>query len=238
MHMAAPSKQKFIDTVLERLAAKYECPLPQGLKVLDHLVLGILQEGTSFTEALRGYKRLLTNFHDVNEIRVSHPHEIEEALVDLAHKEVKARRLLHALQYVFEITYTFDLESMRRKPIKQAQKQIGKIHGVNDFVLGAVVQRALGGHALPIDQAMVDMLTEVGLVEPGVDVASARAGLESAVAKAKGIDFCLLVSHWAADIDGRDEIVMSLKDSPGLLSLADAAPAKTATKAPAKKKAQ
>ncbi|MGL5095229.1 MAG: hypothetical protein ACRDD1_06550, partial [Planctomycetia bacterium] len=139
--MATPNKQRLVAKLLAHLAKLYPDELPKEATVLDHMLLGVVQEETPFAAAMEAYRRLRVAFPDVNELRVSHRNEIVEQLADVPDAPEKARRILQILQFIFETTYAFDLESMRKKPLKQAQKQLSKISGTTPFVVAAVVQR-------------------------------------------------------------------------------------------------
>lgn len=207
--MVAPNKQRVLTKLLPLLpkpAAEY----PKELTVLDHLLLGVLQEEAALEPALNAYRQLRTVFLDLNELRVSHPNELVDYLSEVPDSEVKARRILQILRFVFETTYTFDLESMRRKPLKQAQKQLSKINGATDYSVAAAVQRALGGHSIPIDNAMVAFLGSIELAEEGETVAQLRGTLEHLIPKAKGVAFSLGVSEIAHNPKLQSEVTSSV----------------------------
>lgn len=211
--MAAPNKQRTVTKALSHLAKVYEDSFSPDLSVLDHLLLGVLQEETSFPIAMQAYDRVRASVYDFNELRVSQAVEVEGMLEGVPDREIKAKRLLDILQFVFETTYSFDLESMRRKPLKQAHKQLSKITGTTDFTVAATVQRALGGHALPIDNAMCGVLAKLELIEPEQPPQEVRGALEHLVPKAKGVAFCLLISAVAAD-EKQDEVLAALLPKP------------------------
>lgn len=211
--MTVPDKQRIVTKILTQLARSYPSTVPPELSVLDHLLIAVIQEGTSFRRALDTYQQVLASFHDLNELRVSHPLEVEERLDGIPDKQSKARRILDILQFVFETTYSFDLESMKRKPLKQAQRQLSKITGTNLFVVAATVQRSLGGHAMPIDEAMGAILARLRLVADGEELERVRTGMEHIVPKSKGQIFCLLVSELVADDQGRDQVLAGLLPS-------------------------
>lgn len=212
--MVTPNRQRALAKLLAVLGKTDAALPPDNLSVLDHLLLAILQEGTTFTRAAEAYRALLENFHDHNELRVSHPREVEQYFPDLPMSELKAKRILSVLQFVFETTYAFDLETMRKKPIKQAQKQLSKISGTTNYTVAATVQRALGGHALPLDQPMSDVLALLDLVDAGESLDQVRASLEHQVPKSSGLQFCLALSEIAADPKRRDKLVEAIVGRP------------------------
>lgn len=233
--MVAPNKQRMVAKILSHLGKVYNDSCPEDLTVLDHLLLGVLQEETTFPNAFEAYQRLRGGFFDFNEMRVSHPDELEDCLEGIPEKKGKAKRLLDILQFVFETTYSFDLETMRRKPLKQAQKQLSKIAGTSEFTVAATVQRALGGHALPVDNAVCSILAKLDIVEEGAAPQEIRGALEHLVPKAKGIAFCLLLSSLAADAENQEQLLSALLPKARKKSAAKQTPAETKAESPKKR---
>src|SRR5262249_28103526 len=146
----------------------------------------------------QAYENLKTKFFDWNEVRVSSVRELEEALAGLSDAESRAQRLIAFLQEVFETTFSFDLEGLQKKGLKQGSKQVMRFGAANDYVGAWVMQRSLGGHAIPLDAPTLRCARRIGLVEPtSEDVEAARASLEHLVPKAKGALFTDAVSNLA-----------------------------------------
>src|SRR5262245_20410002 len=152
---------------------------PVTRPVLEQFVYGVCREGGTRELADRAYRNLQTHFFDWNEIRVSSPREVEEALGDLPDADVKAQRLIGFLQEVFETTFSFDLEPLQKKGMKQAAKQLSRFQAANDYVVAWVVQQSLGGHAIPLDGPTLRVVRRLGLIEGDQDDPEAvRASLE------------------------------------------------------------
>ena len=233
--MAAPNKQRIVNKLLSELGKTYADGLPEDYTVLDHLLLGVIQEDMSPTRAAGVYDRLRTGFHDFNEMRVSHPRELDRFLDGVPGRTTKSKRIVSILQFVFETTYTFDLESMKRKPLKQAQRQLSKIIGANSFTVAATVQRALDGHALPIDDCMCRVLARLQLIEPDGAPEKIRSGLEHLIPKAKGRAFCLLVGELAADTARQESLLAGILPKSALKTAKEAKPPVKKSKPVAKK---
>ena len=98
-------------------------------------------------------------FFDWNEVRVSTVPEVADALEGLPDAGAKAQRIVNFLQEVFEERYSFDLSDISKKGLKQAAKQLARYKGgATDFVVAWVTQRALGGHAVPLDAPTLRVL--------------------------------------------------------------------------------
>ena len=70
------------------------------------------------------------------------------------------------LQEVFEATYTFDLGEIVKKGLKDTARKLRFYkEGVNDYAVAWVVQRTLGGHAIPLDEPTLRVLARLGVIE-------------------------------------------------------------------------
>src|SRR5262249_19589492 len=146
------------------------------------------------------FQALQNHFFDWNEVRVSSVREIEEALGDIPDAELRANRLISFLQEVFETTYSFDLEALHKKGLKQAAKQLARYQAANDYAIAWVIQQSLGGHAIPLDSPSLRVLRRLGLLDEDVeDMEAVRTSLEHLIPKARGPLFTELMSALAHD---------------------------------------
>jgi endonuclease III len=214
------NKQQFVEQVFKVLKKRYE-PADDAEKrlVLEHLLYAIIREGTTRDSADKAFKNLRTQFFDWNEVRVSSPHEIEETLVGIPSAGERASRIIGVLQYWFELYYNFNMEDLAKKGMKDAARQLARMlnevakNGMkesgripvrvidgNDYVVSAVIQQGLGGHAIPLDAPSIRVLRRLGLIEGEQETLEAtRSSIEHYVPKAKGPMFNELISLLAAD---------------------------------------
>lgn len=195
------NKQRVISQVFGALTKQYEPDEPAPRPVLEQLLYAVLREGSTREYADRAFRRLQERFFDWNEVRVSSPHEIEEALDGLSNRAGRAQRLIGLLQEVFETTFSFDLESLHKKGLKQSAKQLGRYQSANDYAVAWVLQQTLGGHAIPLDEPTLRVLRRLGLLDAddAGNLEAARASLEHQVPKARGPLFNELMSLVARD---------------------------------------
>jgi len=171
---------------------------PAPRPVLEEFIYGVCREDATPEEADRAFRRLREHFFDWNEVRVSSPREVEEAFAGLSNPEGRAQRLLAFLQEVFETEFSFDLEKLQKKGLKLAAKQLASYQAANDYVGAWVVQRSLGGHAIPLDAPTRRCARRLGLIDAGhEDGEAARTSLEHIVPKAKGPLFTDALSRLA-----------------------------------------
>jgi endonuclease-3 len=168
---------------------------PASLPVLEQVIFALCRENATAEQARQAYHNLTTRFFDWNEVRVSTIRELEEALAGLSEAESRAQRLVAFLQEVFEERFAFDLEDLHKKGLKQAAKKLMNYGAANDYVGSWVVQRSLGGHAIPVDAATLRCARRLGLIDGAADDPEAsRATLEHLVPKAKGPQFSDAIS--------------------------------------------
>ncbi len=185
-----------------RLAPTDDTPRP----VLEEVVYAICREGATTEDADAAYAALRGHFHDWNEVRVSTVQEVADTLKPLPDTGRRAQRVIGLLQKVFEEEYSFSLEELGKKGLKQAAKQLSRYkEEVDDFVVAWVVQRALGGHAVPLDEPILRVLGRLGVVTPAEteDAESqeaVRGSIEHVVPKARGAELTDLLSLLARDV--------------------------------------
>jgi len=195
------NKQHTVTTLLNVLQKKYDPPEPEARPVLEQLMYAALREGATRAQADKAFKKLVESFFDWNEIRVSQPQEVAEKLGDLPDAGAKAQRIVGLLQEVFETTYSFKLDEIDKKGLKNAAKQLSRMQDSTDFIVAWVLQRSLSGHAIPLDNPTLRVLRRLGLIEGDDDnLESIRATLEHLVPKAKGPVFSDAVSQLAKEI--------------------------------------
>ncbi|NBO93471.1 MAG: endonuclease [Planctomycetia bacterium] len=199
---ATMSKQQVLTQLLDAVES---APQPAiALPVLEQFLYGICREDSTPEMAKQAYENLRKDFFDWNEVRVSTVREIEDALGGLSDASTRAERVIAFLQEVFETTFSFDLEAIQKKGLKQASKTLQGLKAANEYVVGWVIQRSLGGHAIPIDTATLRCARRLGLIDTD-DIETARASLEHQVPKAKGAAFTDTISILAEQSCWEDE---------------------------------
>jgi endonuclease-3 len=199
--MATTTNKQRVLTQLFALHKKaHEAPPPEPRPVLEQFLYALCRQDATREQADRAFRRLRDSFFDWNEVRVSSVRELEEALAGLPNAEARAERLIAFLQEVFETTFSFDLEGLHKKGLKQAAKQLLRYRSADDYVGAWVLQQSLGGHAIPVDGPTLRVSRRLGLIDGDQDDPEAqRASLEHLVPKAKGAAFGELVSTVAAE---------------------------------------
>lgn len=205
---ATTNKQRVLTHLFTACKKQCDRAEPEALPVLEQVLFAICREGTTREQAERAFRNLKERFFDWNEVRVSSTRELEEVLSDLPYADVRAQRLIGFLQEVFETTFSFDLELLHKKGLKQAAKHLSKYEAIkgNDYVVAWVIQHTLGGHAIALDQPSLRVLKRLGLIdgdEP--DLETVRGTIEHLIPKARGALFNELISFLANEYCHEDE---------------------------------
>src|ERR1700730_11822646 len=202
----AVNKQRVLTQVYTSLKNRYGLSTPEARPVLSQFVYALCREGASREQADRAFRNLHDRFFDWNEVRVSSAREIEEALSDLPDAEQRAQRIVSFLQEVFETTFSFDLEGLHKKGLKQATKQLLRYQAASDFVVAWVTLYTLGGHSIPLDAPILRVLQRLGLIEADRgDSEALRSSLEHIIPKVRGPLIGELVSALADEFCWEDD---------------------------------
>ncbi|HVL11863.1 MAG TPA: hypothetical protein VM529_04830 [Gemmata sp.] len=204
---AITNKQQLLTHAQTALKKKYPLPAaePEGepRPLLEELIYAVCREGSTPADADAAYARLRKAFVDWNEVRVSTVQEVGEVLRPLSGPGSRGKRIIGLLQEVFEATYAYDLGELAKKGLKDAARKLRFYKGgVNDYAVAWVVQRTLGGHAIPLDEPTLRVLRRLGVVEE-VDpdsLEAVRGSIEHVIPKARGPEFTDLMSVHAKEL--------------------------------------
>lgn len=204
---AITNKQQLLAHAQAALKKRFPLPAAEARAeprpLLEELLYAVCREGCTPAEADAAYDRLRKGFFDWNEVRVSTVREVTEVLRPLPAAGTRAKRIIGLLQEVFEDRYAFDLSDLGKKGLKDTARKLRLYKGgVNDYAVAWVVQRTLGGHAIPLDEPALRVLRRLGIIEE-VDpenLEGLRGSIEHLVPKARGPEFTDLLSLLAREL--------------------------------------
>lgn len=186
---------------LYKVARKHYQPIlpPANRSVLEHLVYACCLEDSSYVAADEVFAKLLENYFDWNEIRVTTSLELSELMKGLHDPVAAANRLRKALHGLFESRYSFDADFLKKENLGKAIEQLEKFKGVSPFGVASVAQLALGGHSIPVDKALLTLLHTIAAITDEEFQQAKVPGLERTIPKNKGAEFSSLVHQLAAE---------------------------------------
>jgi hypothetical protein len=187
---------------LYKVLKKHYKPImpPANRPAMEHLLYGCLLENARFDVADEAFAKLKELYFDWNEIRVTTVTELAEGMGGIPDASAAAQRVKRALQSIFEGSYSFDIETLKKQNLGKAEKDLEKVNGASPFVRAYVTQNALGGHSIPISKGAVDVLYAVGIINETEADKGIVPGLERAIPKNKGVEFGSLLQQLAADL--------------------------------------
>jgi endonuclease-3 len=198
--MASPSRTSQLNKLHKVVKKRYTHVSPDLERpVFEQLVFACCLENAHYDRAEQAYAALEQNFFDWNEIRVTTIRELSEVIACLPDPPAAANRVKRVLQSVFEGTYSFTLEELRKQNLGPAIARLRKIDGAAHFAVAYVTQVALGGHAIPVDAGVLGALEVVGLVGQQDVEAGVVPGLERAIPKSRGLEFASQLHQLGAD---------------------------------------
>jgi endonuclease III len=199
--MSIADKSREVQRVVTLLKTKYDAPARrEPMSVLETVIYAVLADGTTTGRADAAFQRLRTNYFDWNEVRVSALVELQEQLSDLPEPEQRAARLKGCLRFIFESTYGFDLEQLKKVPMKELAVRLEKMPGISDYLINRVIRDGLGGTAMPLDSATVRVLTRLHIIDEKTSTDMLCGSLSRQIPRARSWEFCHVLSELAAEV--------------------------------------
>lgn len=193
---------------------------------VDAVVYAFVSAFTTEANAAKIIKRINSHFVDVNDLRVSRPEEIVEVFGEMTDAAAaSAEAMTTALNAIFEKYDKVSLEALCGEGKRQARKDLEQLAGITPFVAAYTTLTALGGHAIPLTDRMVDYLKQNELVDVEAAIQDIEGFLERHISAADAYSFYALL---------RAEAEASKKNAAGSAKSKPAA--KAASKKPAVKK--
>jgi len=170
---------------------------PSNRTVLEQMIYGAVLEDSTYEAADEAFAKLEENFYDWNEVRVTTRAELAEIVKMVSDPVAAASRVKKSLHGVFEKYYQFDLEFFKKENLSNAVQSMQTFTGVSEFTISYTAQNGLGGHSIPIDQSLMNLMYAIGAVTEKELAQRKIPGLERTIPKAKGIEFSTLVHQLA-----------------------------------------
>jgi len=170
---------------------------PSNRTVIDHAIYACCLENSTAEEADESLAKLQENYFDWNEVRVTTDRELATTVKSLTDPLQAATRVKKMLYGIFETYYQFDLEFLKKENLGKAVQSFNKMVGVTPFAISYISQHGLGGHSIPTDKALLDLMHVLGIISEDEATKGKIPGLERAIPKAKGMEFSSLVHQLA-----------------------------------------
>lgn len=195
----ASEKQQACKKLTSLLHKEYGKQVPQfSMPVLETMLFAACLENNSWDATEQGYDRLNKMYYDLNEIRVSSVAEIEETL-NSPQGDWSGLRIRSILRFVFETTYTYDYDKLKRLTQESGQKRLKKIDNMSPFIRNFTIQHCLGGYLVSLDEVSTRAAIHLGIVPPGSNEEQAGEFLKQGLKKADTFAFMHALRCLATD---------------------------------------
>ncbi|MDO4557962.1 MAG: hypothetical protein Q4C47_03245 [Planctomycetia bacterium] len=156
--MASSSRSSRLQQFCRALGQRYQVVSPGERPVLELVLYAVCLDGASHAAAEQAIESVVKAFYDFNEARVSSTQELSEQLSMLPDPRRTAERIKSVLQTLFETTYTFDMESLRKPDTVALLESLRKYSGLSPFSVMYVVQQLLHQGGVPASEMTFRLL--------------------------------------------------------------------------------
>jgi endonuclease III len=188
---------KKIQKLYRSLSRKY--PKVQKVsheKVIDAMIYAVISAEMSEKQTDSVIRKFSDYFVDWNDLRVSRTEEIVEVLgKDTSATMDMAVTITMILNSIFNDYHKISLESLKKIGKRPAKQALEKIDGINRYMVEYCSLTALGGHAIPLTDRMINYLRNYELVNPDADDPQIGGFLAKQISAKNGYEFYALLRH-------------------------------------------
>ncbi|WP_432799230.1 hypothetical protein [Poriferisphaera sp. WC338] len=233
--MGKDSEQvKKFTALLKKIKSKHKGLEAVSREPVLQLVMSFLQWEATETQAEEAIEKLLGAMVDINEIRVTHHHELIDIIgAKYPFAEERISRMREALNAVYLVEHSVTMKSIEGKGKKEQKAYLEALPAMPGYVLSQMMLLCFGGHAMPVDRRLGYLLEKEGVVEDGSNLSAVESFLLKQVKASECLDVHLVLQAWA---DSQN--VSGLKMKSTVIEMEETVPSlKPITKKVEKKKA-
>lgn len=176
---AVRKRARAVNLVLTSAYGRKE--LRTGGDPLDTLVETILSQNTSDLNSHRAFRSLKDRYPQWDEILDADSSEVAQIIRSGGLADIKARRIIGALNYIVAEAGSLDLSFLSERSVKEATEWLCSIDGVGPKTAAIVLLFSFGRPTFPVDTHVYRVGRRLGLVSPRASRESAQVELESLV---------------------------------------------------------
>ncbi len=197
MKNATEYARKF-QTLLKRVKTTHRAnDFPQRDPVAE-LIFGFLMWNAPRRSAESALQRIARSTVDHNDLRVSLNEEIAAILGDqYPMVQQRSARMREALQEVFAREHILSLDMLHQRSKKDVRAYLESLPGITPFVAAHTTLVAFEGHAVPVDDRLVESLLHEGVIDPEATVEQITAFLERHVRAEQALVTHAVMQAWA-----------------------------------------
>ena len=168
--------------------------IPEPGDPIHCLATAVLGVGCTEEEAEQAIEDAFSVMVDWNDVRVSRPLEVHRVMSGTIPDGVKRiQQQIDALQDFFDRENRLSLERLRSIGRREARQYLEGLNGVDEHAVASVLLWSLGGHAIPVNDRLLEALRNEDLVHPTATRAEVQAFLERHISAAQAKEFCVVM---------------------------------------------
>ena len=148
---------------------------------LDTLVATILSQNTSDVNSHRAFRRLKDRYPDWEPLLHADPSEVASVIRSGGLADIKAKRIIGALNRVMEEAGSLKLAFLSKMPTKEAAEWLSSIDGIGPKTAAIVLLFSFGKPVFPVDTHVHRVSGRLGLLSPRATRERAQKELEALV---------------------------------------------------------
>jgi len=154
---------------------------PEDTYDIAALVTAVLEGEATRQQIDKALEAIRREYVDVNELRVSPLKDLVECIGrEYPQAWEKAEMLTGALKGIFSRTYGLSLQYMAEMTKRNLRRHLKEL-GLDEYAEAVLTLQVFGGHAIPVDQMLVDCLAMDGYVHPDSDAPDVQGFLERVI---------------------------------------------------------
>lgn len=171
-----------------------EVKFPTYTDPVESVIFAVLAERLKASTARTAVKKMQKHFVDYNDLRVA---RTEEMLDILGGETSELREVAHTLSKLLNSVFTkFDtvsLMSLTEMGKRPARKELEDLEGISPFIVSYCFLTSLKGHAIPVNEKMVDYLQGLELVHPRAKPHGIEGFLERQISANNAYEYYTLI---------------------------------------------
>lgn len=191
-------QEKAFVALLKRAQTSHPAEEPAAVDPIVQLVLGFLAWNATRKQADHAFDKIMSSVVDLNELRVSHTHEIV-AMIGVRYPGADARvmRMRESMMEVFAREHDFRMTSVKAKGKREQREYLDSLPAIPSYVAAQVALLSFGAHAMPVDDKLADQLIGEGVFEPGTTPAEMESWMLRHIKAGDALEAHLSLQEWS-----------------------------------------
>jgi endonuclease III len=158
-------------TLYKKISQQHMAEPADAAKPVSQIGIAFLQWEATTKAADTAWARLWPALIDLNDMRVSHPHEIIEMIGSRYPRAAERVDRLHdVLQEIYVREHEMSMRSLQNKGKKEVRAYLESLPGIVPYVSAQILLICYEGHAIPVDQTLANLLKIQGVASEDASV--------------------------------------------------------------------